>query len=305
MAVNLTYRELKAMVPATPKGKMPRADKIKGEILFSEDVDGAIITVYKDGFLTYTVNTANTDNNSNNCVSNASNNVKKSRKSGNNISNGKGIKGSRGQKNSNGQENCGNKKNTVTVYDEPRTTVYSVHKCSQIVFMTGFSTDEYKEECGWCGEHSKVTYRVVEDPATHNRQLTRIVTVDEKAYQDYPWWLPIVVICDERLNHNDYVRFMSKIELMDGDDLNDEDNGEHHNPSEWLEAIAQTEEDERNHEILVDAMETLTDTQYKTVELYYKEGLSEREIAKVLNVKQQSVHDILKAAITRLRKKFF
>ena len=183
-AGNLSYRELKAMVPATPKGKMPRADKIKGEILFSEDVDGAIITVYKDGFLTYTVNTANTDNtsnnskNSNNCVSNASNNVKKSRKSGNNISNGKGIKGSRGQKNSNGQENCGNKKNTVTVYDEPRTTVYSVHKCSQIVFMTGFSTDEYKEECGWCGEHSKVTYRVVENPVTRNRQLTRIVTVD-------------------------------------------------------------------------------------------------------------------------------
>ena len=162
---NLTYRQLKELVPATPKGKMPRADKIKGEILFSEDVDGAIITVYKDGFLTYTVNTANTDNtsnnskNGNNCVSNASNNVKKSRKSGNNISNGKEIKGSRGQKNSNGQENCDNKRNTVTVY--------------------------------------------------------------------------------------------------------------------------------------------------KTVELYYREGLSEREIAKVLNVKHQSVHDNLEAAITRLRKKFF
>ena len=299
MAVNLTYRELKAMVPATPKGKMPRADKIKGEILFSEEVDGATITVYKNGYLTYTVNGSNNSTNS------ASNNSKKSGKGGKRISNGKGIKGSKGQKNSNGQENCGNKKNAATVYEEPRTTVYSVHGCSQIVFMTGFSMDEYKEECGWCGEHSKVTYRVVENPATRNRQLTRIVAVDEKAYQDYPWWLPIVVICDERLNHNDYVRFMNKIELMDGDDLNDGNSGENHNPSDWLEAIAKTEEEERNHEILIEAMKTLTDIQNKTVKLYYREGLSEREIAKVLKCTSSTVHRNLEAALNKLRKNFF
>ena len=275
---NLTYRQLKEMVPATPRGKMPKATKLhETPILFSEEIDGATIVVYENGYLTYTTKTASD-----------------------------GRDGYDGR-NASDKSDRGNKSSDLV---ESHTTVYSVHKCSKIVFMTGFSDDEYKEECGCYGEHSKIEYRVVENPVTRNRQLTRIVTVDEKAYQDNVWWLPVVVICDERLGYNDYARFMNNLELKDNDDLTDDgyegDEGRgSHNPEDWLDAIAQSEEDERNHNILVAGMKTLTKIQYKTVELYYKEGLSEREIAKLLGTKQQSVHDNLQAALKRLRKKFF
>ena len=269
---NLTYRQLKEMVPATPKGRMPRATTLhETPILFSEEIDGATIVVYENGYLTYTDKKASNER------------VDKVE--------GKGNDGS----------------NDLV---EAHTTVYSVHKCSKIVFMTSFSDDEYKEECGWYGEHSKIEYRVVENPVTRNRQLTRIVTVDEKAYQDNVWWLPVVVICDERLGYNDYARFMNNLELKDNDDLTDDgyegDEGRgSHNPEDWLDAIAQSEEDERNHNILVAGMKTLTKIQYKTVELYYKECLSEREIGILLGMKHQSVHDNLQAALKKLRKKFF
>ena len=275
---NLTYRQLKEMVPATPRGKMPKATKLhETPILFSEEIDGATIVVYENGYLTYTTKTASD-----------------------------GCDGYDGR-NASDKSDRGNKSSDLV---ESHTTVYSVHKCSKIVFMTSFSDDEYKEECGWYGEHSKIEYRVVENPVTRNRQLTRIVTVDEKAYQDNVWWLPVVVICDERLGYNDYARFMNNLELRDNDDLTDDGHEGHeghgnHNPEDWLDAIAQSEEDERNHNILVAGMKTLTKIQYKTVELYYKECLSEREIGILLGMKHQSVHDNLQAALKKLRKKFF
>ena len=274
---NLTYRQLKEMVPATPRGKMPKATKLhETPILFSEEIDGATIVVYENGYLTYTTKTASD-----------------------------GRDGYDGR-NASDKSDRGNKSSDLV---ESHTTVYSVHKCSKIVFMTGFSDDEYKEECGCYGEHSKIEYRVVENPVTRNRQLTRIVTVDEKAYQDNVWWLPVVVICDERLGYNDYARFMNNLELQDNDDLTDDgyegDEGRgSHNPEDWLDAIAQSEEDERNHSILVAGMKNLTKIQYQTVKLYYKEGLSEREIAKILNRASSTVHRNLNAALNSLRQNF-
>ena len=274
---NLTYRQLKEMVPATPRGKMPKATKLhETPILFSEEIDGATIVVYENGYLTYTTKTASD-----------------------------GCDGYDGR-NASDKSDRGNKSSDLV---ESHTTVYSVHKCSKIVFMTGFSDDEYKEECGCYGEHSKIEYRVVENPVTRNRQLTRIVTVDEKAYQDNVWWLPVVVICDERLGYNDYARFMNNLELKDNDDLTDDgyegDEGRgSHNPEDWLDAIAQSEEDERNHSILVAGMKNLTKIQYQTVKLYYKEGLSEREIAKILNRASSTVHRNLNAALNSLRQNF-
>ena len=122
---NLSYRELKAMVPATPKGKMPRAKELMGAaILFSEEFDGARISVFKNGYLTYTV----TDN-----------------------------------------------------FGIQRTTVYSVHRCDRIVYQTGCSNSEFKEECGWYGEHCKLVYRIIKG------QLMRFAIVSEEAYLDAPW----------------------------------------------------------------------------------------------------------------------
>ena len=50
--IMLTYRQLKELVPETPRGKISD----KGEILFSSEEHGAKIVIFKNGYLTYTRN---------------------------------------------------------------------------------------------------------------------------------------------------------------------------------------------------------------------------------------------------------
>ena len=234
---DMSYRQLKELVPATPRGRMPRADKLKGEIFFTEEVYGAKVTIFKDGYLTYTA---------------------------------------------------------ADGFGDLHTTVYSVHSCSRIVFQTGYSTNEYKEECGWYGEYCKIEYRII------NGQLTRLAIVSEEAYMDEVWWLPIVTVCEERLANNEVARFRSYIEVVDDDDF-EENNG---NPEVWFDARMQDEENERKHEVLVNAMKTLTPVQYDTVELYYNKGLTEREVAEELGCTHQNVHKNLQTALIKLRNVF-
>ena len=52
--MDISYRELKNLVPETTKGKMT-AKKLEGEeILFTENVNGADVTIYKNGYILYT-----------------------------------------------------------------------------------------------------------------------------------------------------------------------------------------------------------------------------------------------------------
>ena len=52
--MDISYRELKNLVPETPKGKMI-AKKLEGEeILIKERIDGADVTIYKNGYILYT-----------------------------------------------------------------------------------------------------------------------------------------------------------------------------------------------------------------------------------------------------------
>ncbi len=53
---NLTYRQLKELLPETPKGRMPRTDRIRGEMFVSVNLNGTVIKVFKNGYLTYTEN---------------------------------------------------------------------------------------------------------------------------------------------------------------------------------------------------------------------------------------------------------
>lgn len=234
---DMSYRQLKELVPATPRGRMPRADKLKGEIFFTEEVQGANVTIFKDGYLTYTA---------------------------------------------------------ADGFGDLHTTVYSVHRCSRIVFQTGYSVNEYKEECGWYGEYCKIVYRVI------NGQLTRLAIVGEEAYMNEVWWLPIITVCEERLANNEAARFRSYIKVVDDGDF--EENND--NPEVWLDARIQDEENERKHETLVKAMKTLTPVQYRTLELYYKEGLTEREVAEKMKCTHQNVHKNLRAALIKLRNVF-
>ena len=259
----LTFKELKELVPATPKGRMPKASTLIGQpILLTEETGSVKIVIYKNGYLTYTVN-----------------------------------------------EDC-------------RTTVYSVHKCSQIIYQTGCSTYEFKEECGNYGPHCRLAYRVI------NGQLTRFAIISEEAYLDKPWWKPISIICGERLIQNGDARFRSKCELRDNDDFDDEDLG----PEAWLEAKIDTVNKAMDHERLLAALKTLTEVQRVTVMLYFGNGvdrpehleefdeeeeldcfpelnnvtekMTERRIAKILGTTCSTVHRNLQAALKKLRKNF-
>ena len=50
---NLTYRQLKELVPATQRSNMPSEGNLKGKKFISAEVKGAKIVVYQNGYLTY------------------------------------------------------------------------------------------------------------------------------------------------------------------------------------------------------------------------------------------------------------
>lgn len=248
----LTYRQLKELVPETPRGKMT-AKKLEGkEILFEEMVHGARIRIFKNGYLTYTKFSEN---------------------------------------------------------GTPHGTVYSVHRCKQIVFQVGFSTEERNEGWDYSALADEISYRIVDG------QLTRFNIVKEKHYIDGPWWSPIAIICEERIRHNadsreEYNTAFSLDETAENDE--GEETSENWNPelscdpiSDWIEAEDKKEKDKRNHETLMVAMKSLTDIQRRTVDLYYSNpGATTRALGKEMGVDHTTFMRNLEGALKKLRKFF-
>lgn len=248
----LTYRELKALVPEAPRAKMT-AKKLENEAaLFSEHVDGAEITIYTNGYLTYT----KTDD-----------------------------------------------------HGKPHTTTYSVHRCNRIVFQVGFSKEEREEAWDSSALADEVAYRLIDG------QLTKLHIIKEDRYLDGPWWMPICVVCEERMRHNENSREEYRTEFsIDGGSVDEdgEETAEVWNPAFSYDPFAEKEKQEEqeaqereNHEKLMAGMKALTEIQYKTVNLYYSNpGITERALAKELEVDQSTVHRNLQAALKKLRKFF-
>lgn len=249
----LTYAELKNLVPETPKGKMPTPKKLETEeVLFTERVDGADITVLKNGYVIYTV----TDDNG-----------------------------------------------------KPHRTVYSVHRCSRIVFPVNFSKEERDDAWDCSAIADEVAYRMIDG------RLMKLHIIKEHRYLDGPWWFPITVVCEERMRHNQSSREEYKSDFsMDGDYEGEdgEETSENWNPelscdpiNEWIEAEDKKEKDAENHRKLMEGLKSLTEIQRRTVDLYYSNpGITERAVAKELGVDQSTVHRNLQAALKKLRKFF-
>ena len=241
---NLTYRQLKEMVPATPKGKMPAPDKIEGKVLFRSEVDGAKIVIFKNGYLTYTRNDG---------------------------------------------------------FGDSCTTVYSVHKCNQIVYVTGCSKDEFDEECAHNGENCNLVFRII------NGQYTRFSIITEDAYLDEPWWMPISEICEARIVHSLDERERRRMEPLNDDDYNftgcDSDSS---TPEDWLEAVIENERSAEQHKRLIKALEALTKVQRNTIEVFFgNEIMTKRKAAKILGISQKNVNKNKHAALKNLRNEFF
>lgn len=249
---NLTYRQLKELVPEAPRAKMTAKKLENEEVLFSEHVDGAKITIFTNGYLTYT----KTDD-----------------------------------------------------HGKPHTTTYSVHRCKRIVFQVGFSKEERDEAWDSSTLADEVAYRLIDG------QLTKLHIIKEERYLDGPWWMPICIVCEERMRHNETSREEYRTEFsIDGGSV-DEDGEEttevwnpalSYDPFKEMEEQEEQEEREReNHEKLMAGMKTLTEIQRRTIDLYYSNpGITERALAKELGVDQSTVHRNLQAALKKLRKFF-
>jgi RNA polymerase sigma factor (sigma-70 family) len=249
---NLTYRQLKELVPEALRVKMTAKKLENEEVLFSEHVDGAKITIFKSGYLTYTV---------------------------------------------------------IDDYGKPHSTVYSVHRCKQIIFPVSFSEDERKDAWDYSALADAISYRMIDG------KLTKLHIIKEDRYLDGPWWMPICVICEERMRHNQSSREEYKSEFSyDGGSVNEdgEETDEVWNPElgydpieDWIEEQDKKERDAENHRKLMEGMKSLTEIQRRTVDLYYSNpGITERALAKELGVDQSTVHRNLQAALKNLRKFF-
>lgn len=249
---NLTYRELKTLVPEAPRGRMT-VKKLEGkEVLFTEKVDDATITIYLNGFLVYT---------------------------------------------------------KPDSHGHPHNTVYSVHRCKQIIFPVTFSKEEREGAWDMSGLADAVTYRMIDG------RMTKFHIVREEHYLDSPWWLPITAICEERMRHNENSREEYKCEFsVDGSSENEEgeQSCENWNPElgydpfkEKEEAEEKAEKDKENHERLQAALKTLTDIQLRTVNLFYSNpGVRQKDLAKEMGVDQSTFNRNLQGALTKLRKNF-
>ena len=249
---NLTYRQLKELVPEAPRKKMTAKNLEGEEILFTEHIDGADITIYKNGFLKYTV---------------------------------------------------------VDDNGKPHNTVYSVHRCRQIVFQVNFSEEERQDAWDCSGMANAVAYRFIDG------KLVKLHYIYEKEYLDLPWWFPVTTICEERMRHNADSREEYRSDFsMDGGSENEdgEETDEVWNPElsydpfkEREEAEDKAEKDRENHERLQAALKTLTDIQFRTINLFYSNpGVRQKDLAKEMGVDQSTFNRNLQGALKKLRKNF-
>lgn len=228
----LTYRQLKELLPDTPKGKLPTAKELaECEVFLSERAADADITIYKNGYLTYS--------------------------------------------------------------RDGFTTVYSVHRCERMQYQFGYTSWERNE--GWKTADSPVEYRVV------NGSPTKIQYVEEKYYADSPWWMPIVCICEERIQNNEYKR------ISHSDEFHIEDDGNDWNPALVVDGpenkTIENEKRAENMAMIKKAISQLTKVQQQTILVYFFEpDMTERKVARMLGVSCIAVHKTLQAALNKLRR---
>ena len=126
--------------------------------------------------------------------------------------------------------------------------------------------------------------------------------VEEAEYIESPYFIGLLINGENQYECNEGKRNNYRHEFYidgDGEDWNDGCSV----PSAE-DKVMEREDAREEHERLRQAMDKLTDRQREIVNLYYFQKLTQEEIAKRLGIRQQSVLDVLNAAIKRLQKKF-
>lgn len=254
----MTFGELKDLVPAVRPGKLPNAKKLADEeILIERHTEDSDLIIYKSGHVVYT----RTDS-----------------------------------------------------FGKPHMTVNAVNRCCRMVYQVNFSKQERDEE-----DYETRTFDCLADEIQYRRidgKAVKINVINDSHYVNLPWWLPITMICDERIRRSEDKKrdFMSEFSI---DGLCENEEGEDSSDNwvhelicndtceSWIEAEDEKARKAENHRKLMEALKSLTDIQRRTVDLYYSNpGITERDIAQELHINQSTVHRNLQAALNNLRKFF-
>ena len=254
----MTFGELKDLVPAVRPGKLPKSKKLADEeILIEKHTGDSVRIVLKSGYVTST---------------------------------------------------------RIDSYGESHTTVNAVNRCGRMVYQVNFSKQERDEE-----DYETRTFDCLADEIHYRRidgKAVKINVINDSHYENLPWWLPITMICDEKVRNNENKKeeYMSEFSI-DGICENEEGEEDSDNWApelicndtceNWIEAEDEKVRKAENHKKLMKALKSLTDIQRRTVDLYYSNpGITERDIARELHINQSTVHRNLQAALNNLRKFF-
>lgn len=150
-----------------------------------------------------------------------------------------------------------------------RRTVFAVDRCKQIIYR--YQDDEVR-------------------------------IIPESKFSDGPCLIPLFLKGDERLNHNmnAYEEYQQAFSLSN-------------NGSDWNEAVQVKSAEENFFDGLEDfekeaqiqnALDRLTERQRQVLHMYFVNGLSQAQIARVLNLDPAAVKRLRDRAMDRLRKHF-
>lgn len=133
------------------------------------------------------------------------------------------------------------------------------------------------------------------------------MTVPESEYADGSWLMPLSLVADHRLEHSADCRADYQAEFT-ADTIGTERRSELSVPDYATQMELQELEDllEKIHQkrlwLLEEAMQKLTDRQSQIVELYFRQGLSQRQVAAELGVANTTVQSALEGAVKKLKK---
>ena len=127
-------------------------------------------------------------------------------------------------------------------------------------------------------------------------QDNEIRRIPEKDFADGPCLIPLLAIGDGRIahNHDSYDWYWYEFSLSDPETV-------------WAKetAVPSAEEDvlsKENAAKVQEGLSKLTERQRQIVQLYYCEGMSQHQIAKLLNLRQSRVQVVISAARRKLQK---
>lgn len=197
---------------------------------------------------------------------------------------------------------------TITVYKngfviygrDEHETVTAVDRCASPVYTFSASCQEAKEGIGVAGCQSKIIRK--------NNGAILLSTIPEETFLEYPWYTPIVIICEARLDHNQESREEDHAEFH----IDDENFAKDHNlyaPSvEDNLGLNGSDFDEKmiQHMAYEAAKPKMTEKQLEAATLYHSGPMTDKQVGQAMKepCNQQMANRHRRAAYDKVKKEY-